>query len=144
MLLGLSALISATLFTGVALYISFVEHPARLRLSDAALLAQWQPSYKAALPIQAGLAVVSGALGLLVWFGTGEWPWLIGSIAILGNWPFTMFAIMPLNKQLLAMKPSAAGAETRAMLLRWGKLHDVRGALGSAALLLYAYVLAAG
>ena len=66
MLLALLALISATLFTGAALYISLVEHPARLGLDDAPLLAQWQPSYKAALPIQAGLAVIGGVLGTIM------------------------------------------------------------------------------
>ena len=62
----LAALVLATLFTGAALYISLVEHPARLGLPDAPLLEQWQPSYKRALPIQAGLAIAGGLAGMIV------------------------------------------------------------------------------
>lgn len=143
MLLALLALISATLFAGAALYISLVEHPARLRLDDTPLLAQWQPSYKAALPIQAGLAMAGGVLGLIVWFTTEEWPWLVGSIVMLANWPFTMLAVMPTNRRLLAMRPQEAGPESRTMLLRWGRLHNARSVLGTVAMLLFTYALAA-
>ena len=98
MLLGSTALVLATLFTGAALYISFVEHPVRLGLGDAASLAQWQPSYKRALPIQAGLAVAGGIVGLVVWYLSGTWQWLAGSLALLANWPFTLLVIMLTNK----------------------------------------------
>jgi hypothetical protein len=141
MALALAAIILATLFAGAALYISLVEHPARLRLDDAALLAQWQPSYKRALPIQAGLAVFGGVAGLVVWNQFGRWQWLVGSIALLANWPFTLFVIMPTNKRLLAMASEHAGAESRKLLLRWGSLHGVRSALGTVAVLLFAWGL---
>ena len=38
------AFLIAALFAGAAIYVSFVEHPARLALDDAAALAQWKPS----------------------------------------------------------------------------------------------------
>jgi hypothetical protein len=44
-------LVSAALFTGAALYVTFVEHPVRLGMTDAATLVQWQPSYERALPL---------------------------------------------------------------------------------------------
>lgn len=56
---ALFALLAATLFAGAALYISLVEQPARLLLDDAPMLGQWQPSYKRALPIQSGLALIA-------------------------------------------------------------------------------------
>src|SRR5215217_6712685 len=80
MALPLAALLLATLFAGAALYISLVEHPARLGLDDASLLAQWQPSYKRALPIQAGLAVLGSIAGLASWYEFGGWQWLVGGI----------------------------------------------------------------
>src|SRR3712207_868905 len=131
MLIGLAALVLATLFTGAALYITLVEHPARLGLDDRALLAQWQPSYKAALPIQAGLAVLGGLAGLVAWYVTRDWRWIAGALVLLANWPFTMLAIMPTNKKLLAMPVDQAGADSRAMLERWGRLHNVRSLLGA-------------
>src|SRR4051812_8437644 len=120
MALPLTALVLATLFAGAALYISLVEQPARLRLEDGPMLAQWQPSYKRALPIQAGLAVLGGVAGLIAWYKLGSWQWLAGSITLLANWPFTLFVIMPTNKRLLAMPLREAGAESRRLLLRWG------------------------
>jgi hypothetical protein len=143
MLLGVATLVLATLFAGAALYISLVEHPARMTLEDGPSLAQWQPSYKRALPIQAGLAMLGGAAGLVVWYLSMDWRWLIGGVALLANWPVTMLAIMPTNRQLLAMRPADAGPKSRAMLLHWGRLHQVRGALGALAVLLFAWGLGA-
>jgi hypothetical protein len=140
--LSIAALIFATLFAGAALYISLVEHPARLELADGPLLAQWQPSYKRALPIQSGLAVAGGAVGLVVGYLSADWRWFAGSILLLANWPFTLFVIMPVNKRLMAMPQREVGAESRAMLVEWGKLHNIRSALGTATALLFAWALA--
>jgi hypothetical protein len=112
------ALLSATLFAGAAAYISIIEHPARLTLEDGPMLAQWQPSYRRALPIQAGLAVLGGVVGLIAFYQLRDWQWLVGSVVLLANWPFTLLVIMPTNKRLLATPVQDAGAESRHMLLR--------------------------
>jgi uncharacterized membrane protein len=132
MLAALLALTAAALFTGAAIYISVAEHPARLGLADSAALAQWQPSYKAAVPMQAGLAVAAAALGVSAWLDTGDACMLIGALLIFAVVPFTFFVIMPTNKRMLATAPDAADAGTRAMLVRWGQLHWVRNLLGVA------------
>lgn len=139
--ISIAALVFATLFAGAALYISLVEHPARLGLADGPLLAQWQPSYKRALPIQSGLAVAGGAAGLIAGYLSADWRWFAGSILLLANWPFTLLVIMPVNKRLMAMQEREAGAGSRAMLVQWGKLHDIRSALGVATMLLFAWAL---
>lgn len=139
---SITALVCATLFAGAALYISLVEHPARLGLADGPLLAQWKPSYKRALPIQSGLAVAGGVAGLIAGYFSADWRWFAGSTLLLANWPFTLIVIMPVNKLLMAMPVSEAGAESRAMLVQWGKLHAVRSALGAATTLLFAWALA--
>lgn len=141
MAISLLALIAATLFAGVALYITLVEQPARLLLDDAAMLAQWQPSYKRALPIQSGLAVIGGVFGLVAFYSSREWQWLAGSFALLANWPFTLIGILPTNKRLMAT--NIADAESRILLRRWGGLHAVRSALGSLAAALFAWGLLA-
>ena len=140
--LSLAALLSSALFASAALYISLVEHPARLGLPDGPLLAEWQPSYKRALPIQSGLAIVGGVAGLIVGVFSADWRWFAGSLLLLANWPFTLLVIMPVNKPLMAMSESQAGPESRTMLLKWGKLHNVRSALGTSAMLMFAWAIA--
>ena len=144
MLQAVLALIAASLFTGAALYISWAEHPARLGLADAPALAQWQPSYRRAVPMQAGLAIAAALLGLSAWLGRGDTLLLAGALLILAVVPFTLVVIMPVNKRMMATPPEEAGPETRAMLVRWGALHRVRNLLGLAAVAAFAVPLCGG
>ena len=144
MLQAVLALIAASLFTGAALYISWAEHPARLGLADAPALAQWQPSYRRAVPMQAGLAIVAALLGLSAWLERGDTLLLAGALLILAVVPFTLVVIMPVNNRMMATPPEEAGPETRAMLVRWGALHRVRNLLGLAAVAAFAVPLCGG
>src|SRR5918995_4170029 len=63
MLLTNFAMLATALFTGAAVYISLVEHPARLLCPTAHAMEQWRPSYKRATVMQASLAVVGSLLG---------------------------------------------------------------------------------
>jgi Domain of unknown function (DUF1772) len=137
MFLGQLALIAAALFAGAALYINLVEQPARLGLDYQSMLAEWKPAYKRGTTIQAPLAVVGFLLGLGAWWQTGHVGWAFGALLMIANWPFTFLAIMPTNKKLMAIEPTAAGPESRTMIERWGLLHAVRTALGFAASLTF-------
>ena len=120
-----------------------VEHPARMPLPDGPLLAQWRVSYKRALPIQAGLAVLGGLAGIVAWYGLRDWRLLAGGLVLLANWPWTMLTIMPVNKRLMAMTEAEAGPGRRALLERWGGLHAVRSGLGAGSVMLLAWGVAA-
>ena len=135
MLAGQLALIVAAIFTGAAIYINVAEQPARLTLDDRSALAEWKPAYRRGFAMQATasrrrlpawahrlvadrrLALACSARSLLV-----------------ANWPYTLIAIMPTNKRLMAMrleagrtgKPQAHGGHGR-------RLHAVRTALGALA-----------
>jgi uncharacterized membrane protein len=132
-MLGYLALTAAALFTGTAFYINFAEQPARMTLDDRALLAQWKPAYQRGYMMQASLAIVGFVLGALACWQTGRLAFLIGALLMLANWPWTLFAIMPTNKILMATEPSDAGPQTRALLVKWNGLHAVRTALGALA-----------
>ena len=137
----LLALVTAAAFTGAAIYVSIAEQPARLELDDRALLAQWKPSYAHGAVMQASLALVSTAFGLLAFWMTRDWRWLAGALVILANWPYTLLVILPVNKRLNATPLDAANGETRDMIKTWGKLHAWRGALGLAATVVYLWAM---
>ena len=140
-LVGELALTLAAAFAGTAFYVGFAEHPARLGLDDASGLKQWKPSYAAGYTMQASLAALAGALGLLAAWMSHDWRWLIGAVLILGNWPYTLIVMMPTNKQLQSTAPAVAGLETRHLLEQWGRLHALRTALGIAAAVVYLWAL---
>ena len=131
------ALVTAAIFAGAAIYINVAEQPARLQLDPGALLTQWKPSYECGLIMQSSLAIISGMLGVLGYFGTWDWRWLLGALLILANWPYTIGVVLPVNKRLEATPPGTANAETRGLVETWGKLHAVRSALGLGATLVY-------
>jgi hypothetical protein len=142
MIAGDLALATAAVFAGAASYISLVEQPARLRLSHGAMLSEWQPAYKKGVAMQAPLALLSFLLGLVSWWQTGEAVWLLGSVLMLANWPYTLLVLMPVNKRLMTTDVAAASAETGDLVGRWGALHAGRTALGVAAVISFLVALA--
>ena len=141
MLTGHLALTVAALFTGAAFYVGFAEQPARLQLDDGALLAEWKPSYRRGFAMQATLAFVGFLLGTIQWWQSGDGLWLAGALLLLANWPFTLIVIMPTNNALLATPSEAASAGSRELVVKWGRLHAVRTALGAAATLVFLWAV---
>jgi hypothetical protein len=138
MVIGLLALMAAAIFFGAAFYVNVAEQPARLTLDDRALLTEWKPSYKRGAAMQAPLALIGFALAMIAWWQNSHPGFLIGAIAMIAPWPWTLFGIKPTNDALLATDPEAAGPRSRALIVRWGALHAVRtasGAIASLALL---------
>lgn len=142
MFAGQMALVAAALFAGAALHITLSEHPARLALHDQAMLSQWKVSFVRAQRMAAPLAIIGFGLGLLASWETRHLAWLAGAMLIGINIPFTLIAIRPTNNRLQSTTPAEAGADTRAMIVKWGRLHAVRTvlALGATAAFVWAGV----
>ena len=130
MFTGLITLTLASLFAGAALYINVAEQPARLGLEDRALLAEWKPAYKRGTRMQAPLAVLGFVFGLLSWWQTGNLVWIATAIMMIANLPVTFVIIWPTNTRLMKTDLQAAGPDSREMIIKWGKLHGIRTALG--------------
>jgi hypothetical protein len=140
MLAGHLALVVAALFTGAAFYINFAEQPARLGLDDRALLAEWKVAYKRGFAMQASLAVIGFLLGIAATLSQSDSRWLVGAVALVANWPFTLIAIMPTNNLLMRTVPEKAGPASRDLIEKWGTLHAVRTTLGAIATLAFLWV----
>jgi hypothetical protein len=138
MILGHLALVAGALFASAAFYVNFAEQPARLALDDRAALLQWQRSYERAALMQASLAMIGFFLGLAAWWWQGrDVMWLAGAVAILAPWPWTLLVIKPVNDRLKATTPEHAGAESRVLIERWGRLHAGRTVFGVLALAIF-------
>jgi Anthrone oxygenase len=139
-LVKLIAILTAAIFAGAALYINLVEHPARMSLDTKSAAMEWAPSYSRATAMQAPLAALSLIAGLGAWLLGGGVGWAVAALLIGAVIPFTLIVIMPTNKALLAAGRDLASVETRALLMRWAKLHAVRTMLSLAATILYLYL----
>ena len=91
----LIAAFSATLFAGAALYISIVEHPARMTLDTRTAARQWAPSYQRATWVQAPLALLSLLCGVAAWLMGARVGWLLAALLIGVVVPFTFIVVMP-------------------------------------------------
>jgi hypothetical protein len=139
MLLADLALLATALFTGAAVYISLVEHLARLRCPTAHAVEQWRPSYKRATVMQASLAVAGSLLSVAAWLSGAGVVWLVSGLILGAVVPFTLLAMWRTNKQLEDPGLDTTGELARNLLLRWGRLHHVRSGLSLLALILMVF-----
>jgi Domain of unknown function (DUF1772) len=136
MLLANFATLATALFTGAAVYISLVEHPARLQCPASHGVEQWRPSYKRATVMQASLAIVGSLLAIAAWLvGTGL-IWLLAGLVLGSVVPFTLVVMSPTNKQLEEPGLDTTSELARSLLVRWGHLHAIRSGLSLLALIL--------
>ncbi len=133
MTFGILATVCAGLFAGAAIYVSAVEHPARLSCGTALALREFAPSYRRGTVMQASLAVIGLAASIAAWWHAGR-VWFLVAGSLLGAVvPFTLLVILPTNRRLLAADLHADSAEAAALLRRWGWLHAIRSVLGTLA-----------
>ena len=107
---GSLALVLAAAFSGAALYVNLVEQPARLALEDQAMLNEWTPRRA------------------------------IGALIIVLSWPYTFFAMAPLNDQILTLAPRDIGA-ARILVRQWGLLEYGQTGIGVVACAVFLWAL---
>ena len=126
MLAELIATLCAGLFAGAAIYITLVEHPARLECGTALAATEFGPSYRRATIMQASLAAVGFLAALAAWAQGAGPAVLLGGILLGLVIPFTLIVILPTNKRLLDPTLERGSPEAASLLERWGRLHAVR------------------
>jgi Domain of unknown function (DUF1772) len=140
-ILEILATISAGMFAGAAVYISFVAQPARLSCGVQLAVTEWRPSYKRGTLMQAPLALMGSLFALLSWWLDGGLGWLIGGLLLLIIIPFTLIVISPTNKRLESKDLDLSVDEGGVLLRRWGRLHAVRSILSSVAFVVFLLAL---
>ena len=137
LLCELLALLAGGLFTGASVYISIVEHPARLACATELAATVFGPSYRRAQRMQASLAAVAALAGAgASWLGGGP-AWAVGGFLMFAIIPYTLIAIRPTNRGLLDPRLERSSAQARALLQRWGRRHALRSIASAAAFLLF-------
>jgi Domain of unknown function (DUF1772) len=135
------AVVACSLFAGAAIYISLVEHPARMECGVEIAATEFPPSYRRAAIMQACLAGLGLISSIIAWLAGATIWWLVAG-AVLGSViPFTLLVILPTNKQLLSHDLNRRSEQTGRLLTRWGKLHAVRSVVSGLALIVYLYLV---
>jgi hypothetical protein len=94
------ATLASGIFAGAAVYVNFVEQPARLSCGVELAVTEWRPSYRRGTVMQAPLAVIGSLGALLSWWLDRSLGWLIGGLILLLIIPYTFVVILPTNKRL--------------------------------------------
>jgi uncharacterized membrane protein len=125
-MLLLVATLATALFAGAAVYVSLVEHPARVSCGLDVALREFGPSYKRGAVMQASLALIGCVAGLAVGWQLGDGYVALASVLLGLLVPFTLIVILPTNKRLLAPTLDSRSSEAARLLTRWARLHAVR------------------
>jgi hypothetical protein len=133
---------SCACFFATALYVSIIEHPARLELDTLNCLRQWKPSYQKAKNLQIIYLVLCFVSALL----TKEIDWILPALVLFFNLPFTLIALIPINNYLLKVSDKEYDESDRnfkldiqAKLIKWGKLHTIRTFVSGIAFIMFLY-----
>lgn len=135
------ATLASGIYAGAAVYVSFVEQPARLSCGVELAVTEWRPSYKRGTVMQAPLAVIGSLAALISWWLDRDLGWLLGGLLLLLIIPFTLVVIMPTNKRLESRELDLRSEEAGSLLRRWGRLHAVRSILSGVIFLLFLFRL---
>jgi hypothetical protein len=134
------AVLACGLFAGAAVYVSLVEHPARMECGVEIATAEFPPSYHRGTIMQVTLAAVCLLSSIAVWLAGASFWWVVAGVLQVSVIPFTLIVILPTNKLLLSPTLDKRSAQAGQLLARWGRLHAVRSILSGLALLLFLYL----
>ena len=136
----IAATLACGIFTGAAVYINLVEHPARMKCGARLAVTEFSPSYHRAAVMQASLAVFGFLTATATWLMDGSRWWLVGGIILVTVVPYTLVAIMPTNRQLLDPDLDKDSVLAHRLLRKWNRLHAVRSLLSFIAFLIFILV----
>jgi len=135
------ATLASGIFAGAALYVNFVEQPARLSCGVELAVTEWRSSYKRGTLMQAPLAAIGSLAALVSWWFDRNLAWLVGGLLLQLVIPFTLVVVLPTNKRLESRELDLRSEEAGRLLRRWGRLHAVRSILSAVAFVIFLFRL---
>ncbi len=140
MISGSIALAFAAAFAGAAVYVNWVEQPARMGLDEEALLSEWAPSDSRGVALLAAFALAAAIAGFIAYFESDDVRWVFGALIIIATWPYAFFVMAPLNNQILSLRGQDVGAAT-ALVRQWGLIESGFAAIGVIAVAVFLWAL---
>ena len=140
MISGSIALAFAAAFSGAAIYVNWVEQPARLALDDEALLSEWAPSDSRGVALLAAFALAAALAGFIAWFESEDIRWVFGALVAIATWPYAFFVMAPLNNQILSLRGEDVAA-AKALIRQWGLIESGFAAIGVVAVAFFLWAL---
>ena len=134
------AAVACGLFAGAAVYVSLVEHPARVECGVELAATEFPASYRRGTIMQATLAAVGLLSSVAAWLAGAAFWWLVAGILLGSVLPFTLIVMLPTNMSLLSPALDRRSVSAGRLLARWGALHAVRSVVSCGALLLFLYL----
>jgi len=141
MIVQILTALASGIFAGAAVYISAVEHPARLGCGVNVAVTEWRPSYKRGAVMQAPLALTGSILAFISGWLEKDATWFVGGTLLFVLIPFTLIVIFPTNKALENERLDLSSAHAEQLLHRWGRLHAVRSGLSFLAFVIFLFAL---
>ena len=112
------SVLACALFTGAAVYITLIEHPARMQCGVEIAATEFAPSYRRATVLQATCASVGLLSSVAAWLGGASFWWLVAGVLLGSVILFTFVVILPTNKWLLDSTLDKHSAEAERLLAR--------------------------
>jgi hypothetical protein len=114
--------LACSLFTGAAVYLSLVEHPARVECGVELAATEFAPSYRRATVMQVSLATLGLVSSIAAWLAGSSFLWVVAGGLVGSVIPFTLLVILPTNRKLLNPSTGQAVNGNRAATLTLGRI----------------------
>lgn len=136
----------AGVFFGAALYVNFVEHPARVACGTVIAVAEFRQMYHRAAIMMGSLSTLGCVLGLVSAWLLRDWHIATNAVFLGLPVPITLIVIAPINRALLDPDLDASSERSAQLLARWIRLHTMRTVFGGLAfvLMLFRLIVHAG
>lgn len=141
---ALGAMAAATAFTSMGVHLSTTEAQVKSQLSPAEGFRHFQLSYPLWRNMQVGYIVATVASGLTaaaLSVGYIRQLYVAGAVLTGLVFPFTVFVLLPTNKQILGTPAQETTEKSRELLTKWALINWVRPIATLASVALFAVAI---